>query len=91
MQSEAGLQRREPMVFAQVPDRLYGSIDAAKVRIEPRAKQGKKEVVEEDCVLVRRRVGTQPPTFCSTTETGATGRDSISSQKQALLLLHRGS
>lgn len=48
MQTEAGLQKREQMVFAQAPDRLYGSIDAAKVRIEPRAKQGKKEEVEED-------------------------------------------
>jgi hypothetical protein len=48
MHNEAGLQKREQMVFPQAPDRLYGSIDAAKVRIEPRAKQGKKEEVEED-------------------------------------------
>jgi hypothetical protein len=48
MHNEAALQRREQMVVEQVPDRLYGSIDAAKVRIEPRAKQGKKEAVEED-------------------------------------------
>ena len=48
MQNEAALQKREQLVVEQVPDRLYGSIDAAKVRIEPRAKQGKKEEVEED-------------------------------------------
>jgi hypothetical protein len=48
MHDEAGLQKREQMVFPHAPDRLYGSIDAAKVRIEPRAKQGKKEEVEED-------------------------------------------
>ena len=48
MHNEAGLQKREQMVFPQAPDRLYGSIDAAKVRIEPRAKQGKKEEVKED-------------------------------------------
>lgn len=48
MQNEATLQKREQLVVEQVPDRLYGSIDAAKVRIEPRAKQGKKEEVEED-------------------------------------------
>lgn len=48
MQNEAALQKREQLVDEQVPDRLYGSIDAAKVRIEPRAKQGKKEEVEED-------------------------------------------
>lgn len=47
MHNEAGLQKREQMVL-QAPGRLYGSIDAAKVRIEPRAKQGKKEEVEED-------------------------------------------
>jgi hypothetical protein len=48
MHNEAGLQKREQMVFGQAPDRLYGSIDAAKVRIEPRAKQGKKAEAEED-------------------------------------------
>jgi len=48
MHNEAALQKREQMVVGQVPDRLYSSIDAAKVRIEPRAKQGKKEEVEED-------------------------------------------
>jgi hypothetical protein len=57
MQNEAALHtcpggrcqgKREQMGFAQAPDRLYGSIDAAKVRIEPRAKQGKKEEVKED-------------------------------------------
>jgi hypothetical protein len=48
MQNEAALQKREQLVVEQVPDRLYGSIDAAKVRIEPRAKQGKKEEVKED-------------------------------------------
>jgi hypothetical protein len=57
MQNEAALHtcpggrcqgKREQLVVEQVPDRLYGSIDAAKVRIEPRAKQGKKEEVEED-------------------------------------------
>ena len=47
MHNEAGLQKREQLVFPQAPDRLYGSMDAAKVRIEPRAKQGNKEEVEE--------------------------------------------
>jgi hypothetical protein len=48
MQNEAALQKREQLVVEQVSDRLYGSIDAAKVRIEPRAKQGEKEEVKED-------------------------------------------
>ncbi len=42
MHNEATLQKREQLVVEQVPERLYGSIDAAKVRIEPRAKQGKR-------------------------------------------------
>lgn len=48
MHNEAALQKREQVVVEQVPDRLYGSMDAAKVRIEPRAKQGKKAEMEED-------------------------------------------
>ena len=48
MHNDVALQKREQLVVQAVPDRLYGSIDAAKVRIEPRAKQGKKEAVEED-------------------------------------------
>jgi len=48
MHNEAASQKREQMVVQQVPDRLYGSIDAAKVRIEQRAKQGKKAEMEED-------------------------------------------
>ena len=48
MHNETALQKREQMVVRQVPDRLYGSIDAAKVRIEPRAKQGKKVEMQED-------------------------------------------
>jgi hypothetical protein len=40
MQDEACLQKRERDP-KQVPERLYGSIDAAKVRIEPRDKQAK--------------------------------------------------
>ena len=48
MHNEAALQKREQRVVEQVPDRLYGSMDAAKVRIEPRTKEGKKEAVEED-------------------------------------------
>ncbi len=47
MHNEATLQKREQAV-KNVPDRLYGSIDAAKVRIEPRAKQGKKAEKAED-------------------------------------------
>jgi hypothetical protein len=47
MCNEAALQKREQAV-KNVIDRLYGSIDAAKVRIEPRAKQGKKAEIEED-------------------------------------------
>jgi hypothetical protein len=48
MQNEAALQKREQLVVQALPDRLYGSIDAAKVRIEPRTKPGKKEAVAED-------------------------------------------
>jgi len=40
MQNEASLQKREQSQIP-TPDILYGSIDAAKVRIEPRDKQGK--------------------------------------------------
>lgn len=40
MQDEAQLQKRE-CDQKQAPERLYGSIDAAKVRIEPRDKQEK--------------------------------------------------
>jgi hypothetical protein len=47
MHNETALQKRE-QADKDVPDRLYGSIDAAKVRIEPRAKQGKKAETEED-------------------------------------------
>ena len=47
MDNEVALQKREQAV-KNVSDRLYGSIDAAKVRIEPRAKQGKKVEMEED-------------------------------------------
>jgi hypothetical protein len=48
MQNEKALQKREQVGVQKVPDRLYSSIDAAKVRIEPRAKHGKKDEVEED-------------------------------------------
>ena len=41
MHNETTLQKRE-QAAKNVPDRLYGSIDAAKVRIESRVKQGKK-------------------------------------------------
>jgi len=47
MHNEATLQKRE-QAEKQAPDRLYASIDAAKVRIEPRAKQGKKVKMAED-------------------------------------------
>lgn len=47
MQTEAILQKREQAI-KNVPDRLYGSMDAAKVRIEPRAQQGKKADMAED-------------------------------------------
>jgi len=40
MQEEAGLQKREQSQ-APAPDILYGSLDAAKVRIEPRDEQEK--------------------------------------------------
>ena len=39
-QDEKALQKRLRETRGEVPKRLYGSIDAAKVRIEPRAKQG---------------------------------------------------
>ena len=47
MDNEVALQKREQLA-QQIPDRLYSSIDAAKVRIEPRAKQGKQVEMEED-------------------------------------------
>lgn len=47
MHNETTLQKRE-RAAKNVPDRLYGSIDAAKVRIESRVKQGKKAEMEED-------------------------------------------
>jgi hypothetical protein len=40
MQAESGLQKRERSQQS-VPDILYGSLDAAKVRIEPRSKKEK--------------------------------------------------
>jgi hypothetical protein len=46
-QDEKALQKRLRAV-SEVPKRLYGSIDAAKVRIEPRAKQGKPVPEHED-------------------------------------------
>lgn len=35
----------------QVPQRLYGSLDAAKVRIEPRARKDKPVGEHEDCEI----------------------------------------
>lgn len=46
-QDEKALQERLRQV-SNVPKRLYGSIDAAKVRIEPRAKRGEVVPEEED-------------------------------------------
>jgi hypothetical protein len=46
-QDEKALQQRLREV-REVPNRLYGSIDAAKVRIEPRAKAGEPVLKEED-------------------------------------------
>lgn len=46
-QNENALQERL-REEKQVPQRLYGSIDAAKVRIEPRARQGKPVPEHED-------------------------------------------
>ena len=47
MFDEARLQKREQSI-QNIPERLYGSIDAAKVRIEPRTKQGKVDESRED-------------------------------------------
>ena len=46
-QDEKALQKREREI-SEVPSRLYGSIDAAKVRIEPRAKKGEPVPEHED-------------------------------------------
>jgi hypothetical protein len=46
-QTEAKLQERQRHP-GQVPPRLYGSLDAAKVRIEPRPKQGQVPEEHED-------------------------------------------
>lgn len=47
MFDETRLQKREQSI-QNIPERLYSSIDAAKVRIEPRTKQGKVDESEED-------------------------------------------
>ena len=47
MFNETRLQKREQSI-QNIPERLYGSIDAAKVRIEPRTKQGKVDESRED-------------------------------------------
>jgi len=47
MFDETRLQKREQRI-QNIPERLYSSIDAAKVRIEPRTKQGKVDESEED-------------------------------------------
>lgn len=46
-QDEAYLQQRERHP-GRIPLRIYGSMDAAKVRIEPRPKKGEKSVEHED-------------------------------------------
>jgi hypothetical protein len=46
-QDEAYLQQRERHP-GRIPPRLYGSMDAAKVRIEPRPKKGEKAAEHED-------------------------------------------
>ena len=46
-QNEKALQKRL-REEKQVPQRLYGSLDAAKVRIEPRARQGEPVPEHED-------------------------------------------
>ena len=47
MFNETRLQEREQSI-QNIPERLYSSIDAAKVRIEPRTKQGKVDESRED-------------------------------------------
>ena len=47
MFDEMRLQKREQRI-ENIPERLYGSMDAAKVRIEPRTKQGKVDASRED-------------------------------------------
>lgn len=46
-QDEADLQQRQRNP-GRVPSRLYGSLDAAKVRIEPRCKKGEEKKAHED-------------------------------------------
>ena len=57
-----------------VPTRLYGSLDAAKVRIEPRPKAGKKPEKQDDWrdsgLLVRSRAGAATPAVCSPARQG---------------------
>jgi hypothetical protein len=63
-QNESDLQERQRKP-GKVPSRLYGSMDAAKVRIEPRPKQGEKPEKEADWrdmkVLSWYEVETVPP------------------------------
>jgi hypothetical protein len=49
---QARLRETQP-----IPPRLYGSVDAAKVRIEPRAKAGKQPEKHEDWETLARLPG----------------------------------
>jgi hypothetical protein len=68
-QDEAYLQQRQRKL-GQIPARLYGSMDAAKVRIEPRPKKGEEKGEYEDWrdmnVLCWFEVESVPPAQRST-------------------------
>ena len=90
-QNEASLQKREQR-GVPAADILYGSFDAAKVRIEPRAEQEKAAEGRENWRDLKAgcwyegEIVPPPPAFGSAEEQGSTRRDCLARQKQTLLL-----
>jgi hypothetical protein len=85
-QDEVYLQQRQSNP-GPVPSRLYGSMDAAKVRIEPRPKQGEEKEPHEDWrdmkVLCWYEVANVPPAQRSTRQ-----REKVARQQPALRAKH---
>jgi hypothetical protein len=77
-QGEAYLQERERQP-GHLPPQIYGSMDAAKVRIEPRPKKGEQPAEHEDWrdmkVLSWYEVESVPPTQHSTRQREKAARD----------------
>ena len=91
-QTEAYRQERERHSERIVP-RLYGSMDAAKVRIEPRPKKGEaKEAPRglagyESLVLVRSRTGPTSPAFGPSSCQSRAGTACLTGQAPAVFQL----